>query len=55
MITYVLTFAIVLDAILADLKIVEDEKFESDMAVKELDCAKRECFYLPKEYKYIAN
>ena len=51
----VLTFSMVVDATLTNLKIVEDEEFGLNMAVKELDCAIGECFCLQEEYGYIAN
>ena len=55
MTTSVFTFAIVLDAMLADLRIEEDEEYGSDMAVKDLDRAIREWFGPKKKYRYIAD
>ncbi len=51
----VFTFAIGLDAILADLRAEEDEKYRSDVAVKGLDRAIGECFGLKKKYRYISD
>ena len=53
--TSVFTFAIVLDAILADLRAEEDEEYGSDVAVKGLDRAIRECFGLKKKYRYFSD
>ncbi len=44
MTTSVLTFAMMLDAILADSRAAENEGYRSDVAVKGLDCAIGECF-----------
>ncbi len=51
----VLTFAITLDAILADSRAAEDEEYRSDSAVKGLDCAIGECFGPKNKYRYIAD
>ncbi len=55
MTTSVFTFAIVLDAMLADLGTEEDWEYGSDMAVKGLDRAIGECFGPKKKYRYIAD
>ncbi len=55
MTTSVFTFAIVLDAMLADSRAAEDEEYGSDMAVKDLDHAIGECFGPKKKYRYIAD
>ncbi len=55
MTTSVLTFAIMLDAMLADSRAEEDEEYRFDMAVKSFDRAIGECFGPKKEYGYIAD
>ncbi len=55
MITSVFTFAIMLDAMLADSRAEEDEEYEFDVAVKGLDPAIGECFGPRMKYRYIAN
>ena len=52
---FALIFAIVFDAILGDLRVIEDKEFESDMAMREFSCIIRECYCLQGEYKYIAD
>ena len=44
-----------LDAILADLRQVKDEKFGSDVVVKGFDCAIEKFFCLQNEYGYSAD
>lgn len=44
--TSILTFNIMFNAMLPDLRAVENEKYRSDVVVKGLDCAIRECFDL---------
>ncbi len=55
MTTSVFTFAIMLDARLADLRAAEDEEYGSDMAVKSLGRAIGECFGPRMNYRYIAD
>ncbi len=55
MTTSVLTFAVMLDAMLADSRAAEEEEYGSDVAVKDFDCAIGECFGLKKQYGYIAD
>ncbi len=51
----VFTFAIVLDAILADSRAAGDEEYGSDVAVKGLDRSIGECFGSKKKYRYITD
>lgn len=51
----ILTFAIMLNAILADLKAAENKKYRFDVAVKSLDYAIRKYFISKKKYRYITN
>ncbi len=55
MTTSVFTFTMMLDAILADLRAVEDEEYGFDLAMKGLDYAIKECFGPRKTYGYIAD
>ncbi len=55
MTTSVFTFAIMLDAMLADSRAVENEEYGSDVAVKGLDSAIGEYFGLKKKYRYISD
>ncbi len=50
MTTSVLTFAMVLDAMLADSRAIEHKEYGSDVVVKGLNRAIGECFGLKKEY-----
>ncbi len=51
----VLTFAMVLDVILADSRAEENKEYGSDVEVKGFDRAIGECFGPKKEYGYIAD
>lgn len=51
----ILLFAIVLNTILADLKIAKKKKYQFDIVVKILIILQKKCFDLPKKYKYIAD
>ncbi len=55
MTTFVFTFIIMLDAMLADSRAVEDGEYGSDVAVKGLDRAIGECFGPRKKYRYIGD
>ena len=55
MTTSVFTFAIMLDAMLADSRAEEDKEYGSDVAVKGLDRAIGEYFGPRKKYRYIAD
>lgn len=46
----VLTFAIILDIILANLKVIEDKQYKFNMVIKSHNCILRKCFYLYKKY-----
>lgn len=51
----ILTFAMVLDTILTDSRVIEDEKYKFDVIIKSLDCTIGECFGSKKEYRCIAD
>ncbi len=51
----VFTFAIMLDAMLADSRAAADEEYGSDVAMKGLDRAIGECFGPRMKHRYIAD
>ncbi len=55
MTTSVFTFAIVLDAMLADSRAEKDGEYWSDLVMKGLARVIRECFGLKKKYRYISD
>lgn len=52
---FVLIFTIMLNAILTDLRVIENKEYGFDVMIKSLDCIIEERFNSKKEYKYIAD